>query len=51
MIYNILQSSDADSGGKVQPCWRPIPKAVDEVSSVLVVLLPLLDDQALYERL
>jgi hypothetical protein len=41
-----------DSEEKVQPCWKAIPRAADEVSSVLAsVLSPLLDDQALYERL
>ena len=28
-IDNILQRSDSDSEGKVQPCWRPINKAAD----------------------
>ena len=44
MIYNILQSSDADSEGKVQLCCRPIPKYADEESSVLNGVSPLLDD-------
>ena len=46
-----LQRSDTDSEGKVQLCWIPIPNSADEVSSVLDGVLPLLDDQALYERL
>jgi hypothetical protein len=50
-INNLLQRSDADSEEKVQPCWRPIPWAADEASSVLARVLPLLDNQALYERL
>jgi hypothetical protein len=51
MINNLLQRSDADSEEKVQPSWIPIPKAADEVSSMLGGVLPLLDDQALYECL
>jgi hypothetical protein len=31
--------------------WRPIPRAADALSSVLASVSPLLDDQALYERL
>ena len=51
MIDVLLWRSDADFEEKVQPCWRPIPRAADEVSSVLASISPLLDDEALYERL
>ena len=51
MIYNLLQISDVDSEGRVQPCWRPIPKAVDELSSVLSGVSPLFYDPAIYNCL
>jgi hypothetical protein len=50
VIDNLLQRSD-DENEKVQPCWQPIPKPADEVSSVLAGISPLLNDEALYERL
>ena len=33
------------------PCWQPIPRAADEVSSILASVSPILDDQVLYEHL
>ena len=51
MIDNLLQGSDADSEGKVQPYWRPIPKFADHVSRVMAGVLPLLDFQDPYKRL
>jgi hypothetical protein len=33
LIDTLLQRSDADTEEKVQPCWKPIPWAADEVSS------------------
>ena len=33
------------------PCWQPISRAADEVSSILASVSPILDDQALYGRL
>ena len=33
------------------PCWQPIPRAANEVSSILASVSPILDDQVLYEHL
>jgi hypothetical protein len=33
------------------PCWQPISRAADEVSSILASVSPILDDQVLYEHL
>ena len=33
------------------PCWQSIPRAADEVSSILASVSPILDDQVLYGRL
>jgi hypothetical protein len=33
------------------PCWQPIPRAADEVSSILASVSPILDNQVLYGRL
>jgi hypothetical protein len=35
----------------VQPGWKPIPRAADEVASILGNVSPLLNDQALHARL
>jgi hypothetical protein len=35
----------------VHPCWKPIPQAADETSSILASVSPTLDDQVLYRRL
>jgi hypothetical protein len=51
LIDDLLQRSDADTEEKVHPRWQPIPPEANEVSSVLAGITPLLDDQALYERL
>jgi hypothetical protein len=51
IIDDLLQRSNADSEEKVHPRWKPVPLAANEVSSVLAGISPLLDDQALYERL
>ena len=51
IIYNLLKSSDAASEVKDQPCWRHIPKASGELSSVMSGVLPLLYYQSIYEKL
>ena len=51
MIDNLLQRSDSESQGKAQPSWKPIPKYVEEVSSVLAGVSLLLDYQYLYARI
>ena len=50
-IDELLQRSDKDSEEIVHPCWKPIPRAGDQVSSVLAGISPILDDQTLYERM
>jgi hypothetical protein len=50
-IDALLQRSDDEIEEKVQPCWKPIPRQADEISSVLAGISPILNDQALYERL
>jgi hypothetical protein len=50
-IDSVLTRSDATAEEMVHPCWKPIPQAANEVSSVLTSMSPLLDDQVLYERL
>ncbi len=53
-IDSILQRSQRshnETEEKVQPCWQPIPRAVDEVSSVLAAVSPVLNDETLYELL
>jgi hypothetical protein len=44
------QCNDA-SEEEVHPCWKPIPKAANQVASVLAGISPTLDDQELYKRL
>jgi hypothetical protein len=50
-IYSVLQRSHSASEEKVQPCWQHIPRAVDEVSSVLEAVSQILNDETLYELL
>jgi hypothetical protein len=48
-IDSVLQRSDRASEEKVQPCWQHIPRAADEVSSVLAAVSPIFTDETLYE--
>ena len=50
-IDSVLQRSNSASEEKVQPCWKHIPRAIDEVSSVLAAVSPILNDETLYQRL
>ena len=50
-IDRLLERSDADSEETVHPCWQAIPGCLNQVSSVLSEVSPLLDDQVLYQRL
>jgi hypothetical protein len=36
---------------EAHPCWKPVPRAADQVSSVLASVSPTLNDQNLHERL
>jgi hypothetical protein len=49
-IDRALETSD-DKREILKPCFHIIPRAADEISSVLGTVSPLLDDIALYERL
>ena len=48
VIDGICQERNVEN---VQPSWKPIPQAADEVASILGHVSPLLDDQALHDRL
>jgi hypothetical protein len=50
-IDTVLQRSHSASEEKVQPCWKHISRAADEVSSVLVAVSPILNDETLYDML
>ncbi len=49
-IDSVLDDSDV-SEEKVLPTYQPIPRAADEISSVLASVSPIYDDATLYERL
>ena len=49
-IDRVLETID-DEGEIVKPCFHTVPRAADEISSILGAVSPLLDDMALYERL
>jgi hypothetical protein len=50
-----LETSGAAYDEEAHPCWKPIPRSTDEISSVLASVLAgvllTLDDQVLYGRL
>ncbi len=50
-IDTCLETSGAAYDEEAHPCWEPIPRAADEISSVLASVSPTLDDQTLYRRL
>ncbi len=50
-IDTCLETSGAAYDEEAHPCWEPIPRAADEISSVLAGVSPTLDDQILYGRL
>jgi hypothetical protein len=49
VIDSVLQRSHSASEEKVQPCWQPIPRELDQVSSVLAEVSPTLNDETLYQ--
>jgi hypothetical protein len=51
VIDTLLETSGAAYDEEAHPCWKPIPRAADEISSVLAGVSPTLDDQVLYRRL
>jgi hypothetical protein len=50
-IDTVLQRSHSASEEKILPCWKHIPGAADELSSVLAAVSPILNDETLYEML
>jgi hypothetical protein len=50
-IDTVLEANGATHDEEVHPCWKPIPRAADEISSVLASVSPILEDQTLYGRL
>jgi hypothetical protein len=50
-IDSVLQRRHKTSEEKIQPLWQPIPRAIDEVSSVLAGVSPILNDEMLYQRM
>jgi hypothetical protein len=52
-IDNVIGGTNVASHDEnaAHPCWQPIPRAADEVSSILASVSPRLDDQVLYGRL
>jgi hypothetical protein len=48
-INRALEISE-DEEEMVKPCHNTVPRATDEISSVLVSVSPILDDMAMYER-
>ena len=50
-IDNVFKSNNVSHDEEAHPCWQPIPRAANEVSSVLTSVSPTLDDNVLYGRL
>jgi hypothetical protein len=50
-IDTCLETSGASYDEETHPRWQPIPRAADEISSVLTGVSPTLDGQVLYGRL
>ena len=50
-IDTVFEQCNDASEEEVHPCWKPIPKAANQVASVLAGISPTLDDQELYKRL
>jgi hypothetical protein len=50
-IDTVFEGNVIPHDDEAHPCWQPIPRAVDEVSSILASVSPTLDDQVLYGRL
>jgi hypothetical protein len=50
-IDTVLESNSVTYDKEAHPCWQPIPRAADQVSSILAGISPTLDDQTLYGRL
>jgi hypothetical protein len=47
-IDTVLESNSVTYDEEAHPCWQPIPRAADQVSSILASVSPTLDDQTLY---
>ena len=50
-IDNVLDKNGITHDEKIHPIWIPIPRAADEISSILASISPTLDDQVLYGRM
>jgi hypothetical protein len=50
-IDNVLDGNRAAYNEEAHPCWKPVPKAADKISSMLASVSPALDDQTLCGRL
>ena len=50
-IDSAFNSEDIESDEEMHPRWKQIPRASDQVSSVLTKVSPVLNDQALFQRL
>jgi hypothetical protein len=47
-IDNVLDGDSATYNEEAHPCWKPVPRAADKISSMLASVSPALDDQTLY---
>jgi len=50
-IDSVFESNSVSHDEEAHPCWQSIPRAANEVSSVLTSVSPTLDDNVLYGRL
>ena len=50
-IDTVLEGNGAAYDEEAHPCWKPVPRAADEVSSMLASVSPTFDDQTLHGRL
>jgi hypothetical protein len=50
-INTVLERNDITFDEEAHPCWKDVPRAANEISSVLADMSPALDDQILCGRL
>jgi hypothetical protein len=51
VIDHVLESKSATQDEEAHPCWMNIPRAADEVSSILASVSPIFTDESLHDRL
>jgi hypothetical protein len=51
VVGTVLERHDVTHDEETHPCWKYVPKEANEISSVLAVVSPALDDEILYRRL